>query len=62
MLPNDIAGYKENGQWNVLSEKYTKGYVGNEADARARMLLLLPEESSGELVNYCLANKDCNQH
>jgi hypothetical protein len=52
MLPNDIAEYKENGQWNVLSE----------ADARARMLLLLAEESSSELVNYCLANKDCNQH
>ena len=43
MLPNDIAEYRENSQWNVLSEKYTKGYVGNEADARAKMLCYLLE-------------------
>lgn len=43
MLPDDVAEYKESGSWNVLSEKHIKGYSGNEADARAKMLIYLIE-------------------
>lgn len=43
MLPDGVSEVKENGEWNILWEEPLKGWSGNEADLRAKMLVYLLE-------------------